>query len=217
MDARLRALQRRFEESGLPEDGEAWRWEILRHGGVPQERLEVAALAGSDLARSVSGLIGPLECCTNRPLDVFLWRLTCWGQDPALRALVALAWTMLEAYEAELAGETWPAELLACVEEWLVAPSEAVLARCYERHEAACAVDLSKGTQPAGWAMQVARSAGLYVARGMHSCSPHAWSTKEGLAQRCREAVLGELVAWGLGGDPVLDRVQRRGSSRGAG
>ena len=67
-DQRLRALQRRWEETGQGEDEAAWLRERLRRGALAPERLEVCAMLGyrpARLACDAEGLDPPTQVDLN--------------------------------------------------------------------------------------------------------------------------------------------------------
>ena len=108
-DARLRELERRFKESGLPADEEAWVRARVRAGDLDEARLQLLAYLGYPLARllcerppgwSCGPACGYLETeggqvfAHDRGCEAFVdhwsWGLAEWGAEVELRAALAL-------------------------------------------------------------------------------------------------------------------------------
>jgi hypothetical protein len=84
-DDRLRALERRFRETGTTEDEAAWLRERVRTGGVGADRVVLAARLGHPAARHVATLDGDGDA---GDLDRWVMALVLPGEVDGERAVV---------------------------------------------------------------------------------------------------------------------------------
>jgi len=108
-DERLRELERRWKETGSPEDEAAYLLERVRAGDLSQERLELAAYCGHQAATRALGSSAPR---TYQKLELWIRGLARWGVDPALRCSLALCTLLVESLPREQAALEEPLSLL---------------------------------------------------------------------------------------------------------
>ncbi|MCW8137500.1 MAG: hypothetical protein KIT58_01180 [Planctomycetota bacterium] len=90
-DTRLRELERRWKETGSPDDEAAYLQERVRVGDLTQERLELAAYCGHEGARRLVDVSHPTD------IRDFVAGLARFGNDLLLSTLVVLARECLHA------------------------------------------------------------------------------------------------------------------------
>ncbi len=100
-DEKLRELERRFKETGLPEDEAAWLKERVRAGDLTQDRLALAVHCGQQVAFELTG--------------------TGWQEPPALETWI----TALYDHCFDQAGHEWAQLTCVRVAYWAVAAIEA--------------------------------------------------------------------------------------------
>lgn len=112
VDATVREHERRWRETGAPEDQARWLVARLRAGELTRERLELAACLGSHAARAA--LDGQVRAW-DAPSDAGSWlvALTAWGDEVLVRGL-ALAARALAAPEPRAAHDVLEAVLAWC-------------------------------------------------------------------------------------------------------
>ena len=232
-DGRLRDLERRFRSTGTTVDEAAWLAERVRVGELPAGRVELAALLGSEAARTILGA-GPPP----KPWKAWLERAvrTTWppnhawaalptGWEVAVRATVALA-RAIDAPRVETRMGWVPererdqaTQALEAAEAWAACP-------CREHAIAAHEV-LHPGLVDARNHVQAVQiyAGAAKVASTQGGCDVHpgcdrvvrnmlATCTKAAKlvgAARTRPVVEAEVLPWALGlGDPLLARVRGR-------
>ena len=104
-DEKLRDLERRFRQTGSPDDEAAWLLERVRVGDLTQERLELAAYCGHEGARRAVGQCGPE--------GALAWAqgLARWGRAPCSAAALACARDVCSYWESGL-GSSLPLDAL---------------------------------------------------------------------------------------------------------
>ena len=87
-DAKLRDLERRWKETGSPDDEAAYLLERVRVGDLSRERLELAAYCGHEGSRRAVGSdqVPPVDS------TAFIAGLGRWGSHEIVRALFAIAY-----------------------------------------------------------------------------------------------------------------------------
>lgn len=121
-DGRLRALQRRWQESGVPEDGASYFSAALRAGVITRRQLDLAA----DLGLAAARLAGGREAIVYQ--DPYLWARELrarWGLPVLVRASLAATRLLLArgpALAPELSGELEDA--LAAAGAWADCPCD---------------------------------------------------------------------------------------------
>jgi hypothetical protein len=117
-DQKLRDLERRFKETGSPDDEAAWLLERVRVGDLTRERLELAAYCGHEGARRAVGID-----TVPHPENLKDWHegLRRWGVEIQVRGGSIAARRAMSLWEAE-SGDRRPWAALAAVEEWLACP-----------------------------------------------------------------------------------------------
>jgi hypothetical protein len=121
-DARLRELERRWKESGSPDDEAAHLQERARIGDLTRDRLELAAFCGHEAARKVA----ELPPATGVPTE-WLTRIERSGRDSVVRAGLAMVRALVPLVP-ELRVEARDA--VAAVEAWINEPSPATEGAC---------------------------------------------------------------------------------------
>ncbi len=119
-DARLRELERRWKETGSPDDEAAYLLERVRVGDLTRERLELAAYCGHEGARKATGAPDPLP-------EVVLheWAKLLPNTNDCIRVSVLAV---------RLAKEPGPFqvevdEALTAAESWLLQPCDETMRR----------------------------------------------------------------------------------------
>jgi len=215
-DADLRALERRFRETGSVEDEAAWLIALVQAGEVEQSRLESAA-ALSHPAALVATLRQPLELTTVSGLVDQVD-----GDEAQIRSALAALRTSWVAWETVWRG--YPPGVKAfmsrlnAIEDWVVCPCddhqlrveralgarvfialEHVLMRAGEVDEGL--IELGEGIV-LGWSDERASACLSYAAAGVNGPA---------FGSQVLEPTKSELVPWLLGyGDPVRERVEAR-------
>jgi hypothetical protein len=95
-DQKLRDLERRWKETGAPDDEAAYLLERVRVGDLTRERLELAAYCGHEGARAGAGEGAP-------PHDFVQWieGFSRWGANAMSLVAVAIALPMLRVFEED--------------------------------------------------------------------------------------------------------------------
>lgn len=125
-DDRLRALERRWKETGAAEDEAAWLREQVRHGDLPAERLRLAAYLGHEPALRVAGDAGVIA------VGDWLGPLGEHGREACVRVGLAAA----RAGRLALAAEPARA-VIEAAEAWLICPCGRHEALAFDRSVAA--------------------------------------------------------------------------------
>src|SRR5581483_6659231 len=108
MDETLRALERRFRETGSLADELAWLRERQRAGLVTEDKLQLAAFCGHRASARLLGLDcdGEALCFSCFQDPGLLWRLQAHGgREAVLRATIAAARAVLDVWRG-LADES---------------------------------------------------------------------------------------------------------------
>lgn len=143
-DARLRELERRWRETGAPEDEAAWLSERLRAGEVSAEQVELWAYCGRPGAALVMPQAATTLWCSDT-LERWVHGLERWGRRPCVAAALGTlpgVWPLLKngflgaphtgyrPLSAQVLQDLDAARELA--EAWLSTPTDATRARVAE-------------------------------------------------------------------------------------
>lgn len=220
-DTRTRALERRWRETGAPEDQAAFLLECVRAGALPRGRLELAAFCGNPAARLAVAQASSLS-------DPATLARVAAQLSPVekVRLAAALGRHFLPLFEGARPDDDGPRRSLDAAEAWCVAPNSV-------------SVDFLR---EAGWAagsssddVVLTADPPLHdiaeLAQGVADMAQCAATDYEdgvgaGLAEVVRRAALAasetagsqkviapEFSTWVLGlGDPVAARLQARPS-----
>lgn len=139
-DERVRALERRWRETGAAEDEAAWLAERARLGELARDALELAALAGHAAARLV---LGARAIDTPRDDEAWVAAIAERSEPAVVRIARAAVGHVLDVHAA--AGREVPApehttEVMALVDDWLACPCGA--------HESASFELMALGREP---------------------------------------------------------------------
>ena len=202
-DTRLRELERRWKETGSPDDEAAYLLERVRVGDLTQERLELAAYCGHGGAAAAIHADRAEASLPTDPTALAL-SLDRWGSRCLVRALVAVGRACLTVLDDELVGRELD-EVLALAEAWTrgAANSDAIRAQVE-----ALGADWDQGirstVRPCAWAAREAASTAVQAEetgtvlpswrRGIVGRALSAGMTTEALASTMR----GSLVDWAL-------------------
>jgi len=195
-DERLRELQRRWQESGAPEDGAALLRARLRGGSVTPARLALLAHLGEPAAVLVLGEDAP------DPIPSASGWIDALGRfelEAHVRAAVAAAVRLRPSYERGHPGDPRFEQALEAVWTWLRTPGPDTQRAARQAAEAL--PDASPISNPANCAARALRNAGLGLgpsgrARLGDSLRLSALALGPGAA---RAAVEGALREWALG------------------
>lgn len=124
-DARVRELERRWRETGAVADEASHLLERLRVGGLPRERLELAASCGHEAARLATGL-------QTVDLATLLARLDREPQPLPVVAALACAMLTFSRWEVGSRAELAPRAAIDAARGWLIEPSEARQRQAWE-------------------------------------------------------------------------------------
>lgn len=126
-DERLRALERRWRESGSTEDEAAWLAERLRTGSLLPDRLRLAAHCGHPAA---SLLLGMTQPGLARRLIGFVrggWLLpdlrSTYSKVVTVRALILVVRLVARDCAAYLLPDERPVQAIQAAETWVAAPT----------------------------------------------------------------------------------------------
>ena len=189
-DTRLRELERRWKETGSPDDEAAYLLERVRVGDLTQERLELAAYCGHEGARRAYGC----EPSASPDSENWLGGLADRGKEVRVRS----AWTCAQLVLAscELGQFRLCAEqVTALLGEWLNRPSDVAI----EQELRTLGAHLSSQEPPV--------STFEYAAGAAWSHNPHSAWWSSAIQATCRlvgmpatvTAVRGALSSWALG------------------
>lgn len=125
-DARLRELERRWKETGSPDDEAAYLLERVRVGDLTRERLELAAYCGHEGARRSIGMqVLP------RSLDDMLSRSLTVDKEASVRLCVAVAEPLLtRLVAAKPHARPLHEAALVAAREWIACPCLSHQVRC---------------------------------------------------------------------------------------
>ncbi len=223
-DERLRALERRWRETGAEEDEVALLAERLRAGRLDPARARLAVLLGcSRTARALGSTEPPPSAA------VLAGHLGASGAVTLGRAVVAVARATSGAWRDDGAPPEAPARFeraLAAAEAWVVCPCDAHEDAAVREGRAAIPLaglgalaDDPAGRAPWALAGELACCAAELPSL-FDETDPAGFVTLAGLDEASslvgvvalRRALHDDLVPWLLGhGDPVRARVARRG------
>lgn len=164
VDATVRDHERRWRETGAPDDEVRWLVARARAGELTAERLELAARLGSRAARAaLDGRVREWDPPKDDP-RAWLMALVAWGDEVLVRALAFAIWALTDPLDAcpacsvvvapcwtacSTCGAPHPApdpsglgQALAAVVSWCDEPGEARARR---------ARALGEALQPLGW------------------------------------------------------------------
>lgn len=187
-DPGLRELERRWRQSGAPDDEARWLVARLRKGELDAGRLELAACCDHRPADQALRAVGIAPSPTSWVTDV-----RRWGDDPCVRAGLVAARLALPVWAEAFPADGRPAAILDLVARWLEAAGgerrdaeQAVLdaedAAVAAQAEVEDAADLA-----ASWGAHLAEQAAvaaLYAARTLQAAAresprslsvPRAW------------------------------------------
>lgn len=192
-DVTLRDLERRWRESGAPDDAARWHLARLRAGALRPEALELAAWCGDVAAGAALGPSAP----TRQPAELLAWvaALGQWGAVARVVAAAAGAEHALEGAGVDRGDAAY--EALARARAWAERP-------CVERSLAAVR---AADALPFGWRPERERTARL-SARAAALAVVDASRADEALRQASasagseaavRATVDHALVRWALG------------------
>ena len=125
-DAKLRDLERRWKETGSPDDEAAYLLERVRVGDLSRERLELAAYGAHRAAMLALGEKQPNV--PTRP-DLWLRGLQRWGLRPALIAVVRAMREAMPRWNVSR-NDSRPDAVLVAVDAWLSCPCPAHAQEC---------------------------------------------------------------------------------------
>lgn len=204
-DERLRALQRRAEQTGDPLDAAAVLSERLRAGLLTMERLELAAYCGDEIAQEVidPGLrfATPDGRALEGAYDFGAWvrNLSRWGTPVLLRAAWAAGWS---AHLVVSQGNLPARKTLDAVRAWLDCPCDACLRtvrhitageNCNATPDYAFLLGLAvAGDQANGHPERRA-------AEAIRGCRGHGSAAEEVGETRIRQAIRSALISYALG------------------
>lgn len=225
-DDRLRELERRWRETGALGDRAAYLQERARCGDLEPERLRLAAFLGAEV-----GGAEPEPPPVAEDLDLAAWigALAAYGVVTLRRAAIAAA--DHSARQASSSG--MPMRAVLAAEELLLCPCDSHRAEA-RRHAAATrdlpdapmrmSSDLAGAAEQAALAalsedarevLAAARSAARAGRVALSSFPALFGDPKQEAASGLRAAITRELLPWALDeGDPVRERVERRGGLR---
>ncbi|MCW8137454.1 MAG: hypothetical protein KIT58_00945 [Planctomycetota bacterium] len=101
-DQKLRELERRWRETGSPDDKAAYLLERVRVGDLTQERLELAAYCGHEGARRAVGLEPTTE---SGPFGPWVARVVGQSQEVAIQVALIVAKIATSAWECVNAAQ----------------------------------------------------------------------------------------------------------------
>lgn len=116
-DERLRALRRRWEETGSVDDEAAYLRERVRAGELTLARLELAAHGGHEAARLACG--GGVAATS---LTDWLHAMSAWGPHVQLRSLAFTGRALLPLWQA-CSQDARPRLALDAIDDWVARPS----------------------------------------------------------------------------------------------
>lgn len=209
-DARIRELERRWRETGAPEDEGAYLKELVRTGGLSDSEVRLAAALGHPASKIVLGDTREV------PASASLWRsLGARGPEVAIRVVVALARSL------ELSARD--SERLSMAEAWCCRPGR-VSWSDLERHvlpyrsnvaiethlvnEAIRALGSLPGAGPPQELLRQPQSTFLPIGDWGGWLDRIGEVANAGWGDRWLSIISAELLPWALRrGDPVLRRV----------
>lgn len=118
-DDRLRALERRFGETGTTEDEAAWLKERVRAGELAQDRLELAASLDHDAASVALGGVQAVG------LEALIESLADFDSFACVRACLAAAWVVIPLWSPGPRDDPRPG--IEAAESWLVSGRESAI------------------------------------------------------------------------------------------
>lgn len=223
LDHEHRNLERRWRETGEPDDEAALIQARLRTGALSQQQVLLASVVGHEPARACFPDVRrePLFC------DL-CYRLAEWGREAALRAGVAATTYMYGRWTWPHA-EGDPREVLWRIEDWLTNPSEALAQRVTEQAEQLlAAIHRAEGDEDFGFVIHGNRNTDLAGAASLLGFVVGASAFEEEERrdlvraltgaervldddEELRIAIREEITPWALSyGDPIRDRVMAR-------
>lgn len=206
-DARLRALERRWRETGASADHACYLVERLRTGELPVDRARLAAYLGDPAAREALGIAPETEAASQR---AWAAGLHAWRDPVPARVALAAARAVLPVFDRGLNPDPRPRRALRAGEACIVCPCEAHLARATTASEDAEAI----ATDDAGTAVWAAvRSSFGESAEDLLEAAVVAAGRVAGIVA-VRSAVRDSVVPWALKYDDPLAR--RMGHSSGS-
>ena len=135
-DAALRALERRWRETGRDEDQAAWLRARLRAGALGTSQLALAAWCDHPAARSLARdppapeqpASPPARQGPDEGLEALVRGLLHWGKEAAVRAALAAARLTVAVFEREQPESPGPRPWVEAAEAWLREPTGPALA-----------------------------------------------------------------------------------------
>ena len=201
-DERLRQLDRRWRETGAIEDEAALLQERVRVGNLRRERLELAALLGSQGAQLATGFrsLGAVS-----ELPSLISMLGHHGTEALAQAAAAVAQAVWSEWQWNRDGRL--VDALAATEAWIACPCpvhaagarKACDAATWARAEFDDPSPAGHGANAIRWAAALAWRADRHATDGVESDALRAVKAAERLLGERTETVIGaRLIEWAL-------------------
>lgn len=207
-DQKLRELERRWKETGSPEDEATWLLERVRVGDLTRERLELAAYCGHEGAKR-------LVQSPDVPADLWDWAKGLGRWEKRTVAFVAAEAAESVLYLWTSAGGTpEPERCLTVTKAWLDCPCEAhreAASRIYEETDPRIRHRRGMTKQAGSAAFASVRAAGAAGARELDNAAALCASAVQGSANAMagtydaaggsyRVALLSKIATWSIAG-----------------